>query len=162
MRRVGLFFCLVLVGFLLWELGLDQTALVVILVAVPVVVAVTAYPNWKETQAPARELLAFWLAASFLGVLPIFIKVFLMLQSGSLLAAGELLGGLAGLAYFLVTLLASVGHPLRAYCPDVPKRLASRLGSDALVDVMERVARRAGVSLRTVYTVPTHVLSDCC
>lgn len=159
MRKVGFFFCLVLVGFLLWRLGLELTALVVIVVAVPAVVAATAYPNWQETGAPARELLAFWLAASFLGVLPVFIKVFLMLRSGSLLAVGELLGGLAGLAYFLVTLLASVGQPLRAYFPEVPRTLARRPGSEALMAAVEDVARRARASLRAVYTVPAEVLS---
>lgn len=106
MRKVAFFLWLVLVGYLFWTSGLGQAALVVVLVAVPTLVLAVTYPVWRETGAPLRELVAFWLTASFLGVFPVFVKVFLMLHGG-LLATGELAGGLAGLAYFLVTLLRS-------------------------------------------------------
>lgn len=160
MRKIGVFVCLVLVGFLLWKLGLSVTALVVILVAVPVVVAVTAYPNWRETEAPVRELVAFWLVASFLGVLPMFVKVFLMLHRESLLAVGELLGGLAGLAYFLVNLLGGVGQPLRSYFPQVLRPLAERGGGEPLGTALRKVARRARLPLRAVYTVPAGTVTQ--
>lgn len=159
MRKVGLFICLVLVGFLLWRLGLSVTALVVILVAVPLVVAVTAYPNWKETDAPVRELVAFWLVASFLGVLPVFVKVFLMLRRESLLAPGELLGGLAGIAYFLVNLLGGVGQPLRGYFPQVLKPLSERPGGGPVAEALREVVRRAGLRLTAAYTVPAEALT---
>jgi hypothetical protein len=189
MRKVAFFLWLVLMGYLLWTTKLGQTALVVVLVAVPTVVLAVTYPVWRETGAPARELAAFWLMASFLGVFPVFVKVFLMLAGGPL-AVGELTGGLAGLAYFLVTLLRSAGRPLATYLPSraIPLvRAASSAesspapatggrpqgghpdpaglpvgegpGGEGLVAALEEVAARARVKVAGVYAVPRQALT---
>jgi Zn-dependent protease with chaperone function len=159
MRKLAFFIWLVLLWYLiLWLGGLGQTALVVILVAVPAVVASACYPNWRETEAAARELVGFWLVTSFLGVFPVFVKVFLWLYQESLLRVGELAGGLAGLAYFLVTLLSSVGQPLRAYFPGLPRDLSARPRCDALLAAVRQVAERSGARLRAVCAVPAGTL----
>jgi len=161
MRKVAFFLWLVLVGYLFWTSGLGQAALVVVLVAVPTLVLAVTYPVWRETGAPLRELVAFWLTASFLGVFPVFVKVFLMLHGG-LLATGELAGGLAGLAYFLVTLLRSAGRPLRTYLggratPLVPA-VTGGPSAAGLVAGLEEVAARAHVRIAGVYAVPRQAL----
>jgi hypothetical protein len=185
MRKAAFLLWLVLVGYLLRTSGLGQAALVVILVAVPTLVLAVTYPVWRETGAPLRELVAFWLTASFLGVFPVFVKAFLMLPGG-LLAVGELAGGLAGLAYFLVTLLRSAGRPLRTYLPsraiplvgamdssDVspsgvkaafPPRPsdspgAGRPPAEGLLAALEEVAARARVKIEGVYVVPRQALT---
>jgi len=158
MRKVIFFVWLFLVGFLLYELSLAQTALVMILVSVPVVVATAIYPNWRETEAPTRELVGFWLGASFLGVFPVFVKVFLWMYRDSLLAVPELLGGLAGLVYFTVTLLTSVGEPLLRYLPGIPTPLGQQPGSGEHLGAIAQVAERSGARLQAVYTVPATVL----
>jgi hypothetical protein len=189
MRKVAFFLWLVLMGYLLWTTRLGQTALVVVLVAVPTVVLAVTYPVWRETGAPPRELAAFWLMASFLGVFPVFVKVFLML-AGGLLAVGELTGGLAGLAYFLVTLLRSAGRPLATYLPSraVPlvkapssaevassvspagmaaesppnlpdPSIAESPPAEGLVAALEEVAARARVKVAGVYAVPRQALT---
>jgi len=160
MKKILAFIWLVLAGYLLIWLRLGQSMLVVMSVAVPAIVAAVCYPNWKETRAPGHEFLNFWLVASFLGVFPVFAKVFFWLYNEeSVLNLGELLGGLAGVAYFLVTLLSSVGTPVLYYDPDVPKSLSEEQGTEELLAAVRQVTRRAGASLKGVYRVPARALA---
>ena len=148
---------LIVVVVLLAYLGTAFVAVAVSLVLVPLLVLALSYGCWRETRARVRELIFFVLVTSFLGLFPIYVKSFIALQreGGPLFSLVEIAGGLMGFGFFLFTLADAIGHPVRPIAGEGLRALPSY----KLLQDLKALAKRAGVKVQDIFTLPAEMLA---